>query len=205
VTDEDVLRDGQKLQFGGTIDIRARRPDRFKISTTSAAKNREIFYDGKSLTIFAPSNSMYASFAAPPTIKETIDKAQSKFAIELPLADLFTWDSDKEQDKRLTSGFLVQQETVNGHACDHYAFRQKDVDWEIWIAKDASALPYKLVITDRRDPSLPQYAAVLRWNFPDKLDDGTFAFSPPSGAKKIVMADIQTMQEEMRKGDKVQQ
>jgi hypothetical protein len=203
VTNEDVLQDGQKLQFGGTLDIRARRPDRFKISTTSASKNREMFYDGKTLTIFSPNNSMYASFAAPPTIRETIDKAQSKFAIELPLADLFTWNSDSEQAKRLTSGFLVQQETVGGHACDHYAFRQKDVDWEVWIAKDASALPYKLVITDRRDPSMPQYAAVLHWNFPDKLDDATFAFSPPSGAKKIVMADIETMKRQMEKEEKV--
>jgi hypothetical protein len=80
-----------------------------------------------------------------------------------------------------------------------------DLSKQSAAAANSSVLPNKLVITDRRDISMPQYAAVLHWDFPGKLDESTFAFSPPSGAQKIVMADVRTMEEQMRKGEKVQQ
>ena len=42
VTKEEVLGSGEKLQFASTLDISARRPDRFKISNVSDVQDRQI-------------------------------------------------------------------------------------------------------------------------------------------------------------------
>jgi hypothetical protein len=191
VTDEDVLNSGEKLQFSGTIEIRAKRPDRFKVSIMSDIKDRQIYYDGKQVTVYAPVLGVYGQFTAPATIAQTLRAARDRYDIELPLADLFTWGTDESAASKLTSGFLVRPEHIGGKACDHYAFRQQNVDWQIWIAADDTALPCKLVITNTEDDSRPQYTAVLRWNFPNALTEDVFAFRPPSAnVNKIVIVDM---------------
>lgn len=188
VSDEDVLDSGQKLQYAGTLEVRAHRPDRFLISSTSDTRSRKFFYDGKAVTVFSPKLDMYASFPAPPTIAETLTKANRDYGIELPLADLFSWGTDKTLASRIQSGFFVRPEHIDGRVCNHYAFRQPRVDWQIWIADDASALPCKLVITGRDDPSMPQYTAVLHWSFPATIADTDFNFTPPAGSHRIAFA-----------------
>ena len=165
VTSEDVLASGQKLQYAGTLDVQARRPDRFKISAVSDLRERHFYYDGDQVTVYSPRLEYYASFAAPPTIAETVRTARDNYDVELPLADLFTWGVDKSQEARVTSAFFVRPEHINGQLCNHYALRQDKVDWQIWIAQDGPALPCKIVITKISDPSQPQYTAVMHWSF----------------------------------------
>jgi hypothetical protein len=188
VTKEEVLGSGEKLQFASTLDISARRPDRFRISNVSDVQDRQIYYDGKSLTVYAPKLGVYGTVAAPATIAQTINVASERYDIETPLADLFTWGTNNSAAAQLTSGFLVRLEHIDGRACNHYAFRQPDVDWQIWIAEE-TALPCKLIITNTDDDSRPQYTAVMRWNFPPAIADNVFAFAPPASANKIVIVD----------------
>ena len=61
ISDEDVLDSGQKLQYDGKLQISARRPDRFLISSTSDTRSRDFYYDGKAVTVFSPKLGMYAS------------------------------------------------------------------------------------------------------------------------------------------------
>lgn len=193
VTMEDVLGSGQKLQYEGTLETIARRPNGFKISMVSDNKNRQVYYDGKNVTVFSPRLGYYASFQAPDTIKATLVKAKDQYGIELPLADLYAWGTDPALVKRVKSGFFVRQDHVNGQACNHFAFRQERVDWQIWIAANGPALPCKLVITNTSDPAQPQYTAVMHWTFPNSIPDNTFAFTPPANAKKIAIATLPTV------------
>jgi hypothetical protein len=190
ITHEDVLGDGQKLQYAGTVEVEARRPDRFKMSVVSDLRDREIYYDGKTVTVFSPRLGYYASVAAPSTIAQTLKVATDKYGIELPLADLFTWGTDPSLAARVKSAFFVRPEHINGQLCNHYAFRQDKVDWQIWIQQDGPALPCKLVITNRVDPSTPQYTSEMHWSFPTTIADDTFTFAPPESAHKIVMATL---------------
>lgn len=190
ITREDVLGSGQKLQYAGTVEVEARRPDRFKMSVVSDLRDREIFYDGKTVTVYSPRLGYYASFDAPPTIAQTLKVATDKYGVELPLADLFTWGTDPSLTARVKSAFLVRPEHINGQLCNHYAFRQEKVDWQIWIQQNGPALPCKLVITSRADPAMPQYTSEMHWSFPTTIADDTFTFAPPANAHKIVMATL---------------
>ena len=195
VTNEDVLEDGQKLQYAGTVDIQARRPDRFKIEAVSDQRHRVFFYNGKTVTVFSPRQGYYATFDAPPTIRETLQQASQKYDIQLPLSDLFTWGTDPSMRARIKSAFLVGPEKINGQACNHYAFRGERADFQIWIQQNGPALPCKLVITNRTDASMPQYTSVMHWSFPDSIPDNVFAFEAPADAKRIRLAGLAPGQE----------
>jgi hypothetical protein len=190
VTKEDVLDDGQKLMYAGTVQIQARRPDRFRISVNSDIKNREIYYNGKTVTVFSPRQGYYASFDGGPTINDTLKIAEEKYGVELPLSDLFRWGTDPSMKSRIKSAFLVRPAHINGQLCNHYAFRGERADFQIWIQQNGPALPCKLVITNRNDPSMPQYTSVMHWSFPTTIADNTFAFTPPSTARRIQMASL---------------
>ena len=51
VTVEDVLTSGQKLQYGGTIDTMARRPNNLRMSIKMGQTSRELYYDGKTVSV----------------------------------------------------------------------------------------------------------------------------------------------------------
>lgn len=189
VTTEQVLETGQKLQYGGTIEIQARRPDRLKLVATADGQAREFYYDGKSLTIVAPRLKYYASVPAPPTMGLMLDKAKTQYDIELPLADLFAWGSNQLMRTRVREAYVVRPEMIGGRSCMHYAFRQEFVDWQIWIEEASTARPCKLVITTTADPAQPQYVAVLNWRDPAPIDPATFTYVPAGDVHKIAIAD----------------
>ncbi len=83
-TNEQVLTTGQKIQFGGTVDIKVRRPNGMRIDVVSDRKARTLYYDGKTLTVYSPRLGYYGSMAAPPTIRETLAAASDDYEIEIP-------------------------------------------------------------------------------------------------------------------------
>jgi hypothetical protein len=78
-TIDEVLDDtGQKIQFGGVIDFHVRSPDRLRVDVSSDRKQRQFFYDGTTVTLYGQRVKYYASFPAPPTIRDTLEVAAQK-------------------------------------------------------------------------------------------------------------------------------
>lgn len=188
VTREEVLTTGQKLQYAGTMEVKVRRPDGLRLDVSSDRQARNLYFDGKTLTVFAPHVGYYASVKAPGTIAEMLKLAQDNYDIEFPLADLFEWSGKEDPAANITSAFRVGTEHIGGVACEHYAVRGTSADWQVWIAPAPSSLPCKLVITTTDDPSMPQYSAVLRWSPGAPFEPAQFTFTPPTGAREIQLA-----------------
>ena len=181
-----VLDDGQRLQFGDNATFKVRRPNGFVIERIGDYKDRRFTYDGKQLTVSSPRTAYYAQVEAPPTIRETLALAADRYGIELPLTDLFRWsEPGGGRADDIQEALYVGPALIDGTPTDHYAFREAEVDWQIWIAQGDSPVPRKIVITDRTDPSSPQYTATLSWNFRPAFDAQTFAFQAPAGALPI--------------------
>lgn len=181
-----VLDDGQRLQFGDNATFKVRRPNGFVIERVGDYKDRRFTYDGKQLTVSSPRTAYYAQVEAPPTIRETLALAADRYGIELPLTDLFRWsEPGGGRADDIQEALYVGPALIDGTPTDHYAFREAEVDWQIWIARGDSPVPRKIVITDRTDASSPQYTATLSWNFRPAFDAQTFAFQAPAGALPI--------------------
>jgi hypothetical protein len=189
-----VTADGQRIQLDGRTNYKVRRPGGFVVDYVSDIKSRRFIYDGKTFTVYSPTLGYYSSVPAPATNREVLDTIYNKFGIALPLEDLFRWgdpDGANQRIAALKSAYQVGSATIDGVETDHYAFREADVDWEVWIQKGDQPLPRKLVIVDRTDPARPTFTARLTWQFNPTLADSDFTFVPDANAKKIQLATYQ--------------
>ena len=175
---DEVLESGQKIQLTKTVEIQARRPDRLRADVETDRKARELYYDGRNFTLVAPESRYYATIPAPPTIRETLQHLQAQYGVEFPLADLFLWGEAGDDSGAIQEAMRVGTSRIAGQLTDHYAFRQADVDWQIWIAQGAAPLPLRYVITSKDVEGEPQFVANLSWDTTAKPDEAVFTFTP---------------------------
>ena len=188
VTTEEVLDSGQKVENANTVEIAARMPNKLRVATSSAERSRKIYYDGKTVTIYAEKLKYYGSFAAPATISEAIEVAAKKYGLEIPLADLFLMGTDRFDTKSITEAIYVGPQLIGGVLCDQLAFRQPGVDWQICIERGKAPLPRKLVVTGTGgDPAQPVRRSILTWKAGTAPEAAAFTFVPPKGATRIAV------------------
>jgi hypothetical protein len=189
-TTDEVLDDGQIIQYASRVNFLVQMPNRLMAEQASDRNERQYVYDGKTFTLFARRVGFYATVDAPATLRELDDVLSDKYDIELPLADLFRFGSPHWNASDITGAMDVGPGEIGGTTCEHFAFRQEGVDWQIWIQKGEHPLPRKLVITTTTDPARPQHNATFTWNLAPSFNDAAFTFVPPAGAKKIALAAV---------------
>ncbi|VVE38552.1 hypothetical protein PIN31115_04013 [Pandoraea iniqua] len=188
VTDA-VLSTGQNVGFLHHTDMSVQRPDKVRAVVTGQARNRGFVYNGKTFTLYDESQGkrFYSRVDAPPTIDALARDIDQKYGIGLPLADLFYWGTDPDDAGQLRSALFIGLDRVNGEWCNHYAYQQPDVDWELWIRVGSRPLPCRFVITDTTQPSRPRHSVNYRWNVNPTFAAGTFTYQVPAEAQRIEM------------------
>jgi hypothetical protein len=192
VTGERVLADGQKLQRTARADLDVERPNKLRALMHSARSNRELVYDGKTVTLYTPAQKYYSTIEFSDTIGGLINRLEEKYGVQLPLQDLFLWGTSAASLDKVQSAMNAGQDFVGDDLCDHYAFRQDKVDWQIWITTGSKPLPRKVVITSRTDEARPQSVSLIDWNLKPTFKDAVFHFTPPKGSSKIEIVPLKT-------------
>jgi hypothetical protein len=182
---DDVDVYGQLITLSGDATYKVRRPDAMTIDLASPAMTRRYVYDGKTVTVFDPKTGYYAKIQAPSTIRATLDLAEQKYGVSLPLADLFTWAEGDDRAKAQTSAHYVGKVQIGGQSANQYAFRQPGIDWQVWIADGDKPLPLRVAITASKDPARPKFEADLTWDAAPQFAQDTFVFTPPANARAI--------------------
>jgi hypothetical protein len=185
VTGERVLADGQKLQHGASATLDVERPDRLRVLMRTTTAERQLFFDGRAVTLWAPLQQYYSTVEYSGNVGSLIDRLEANYGVQVPLSDLFRWGTAEAPLDRFESAMNAGQEFIGGDLCDHYAFRQGKIDWQIWVAVGRRPLPRKVVITNRADEARPQSVTLLDWNLAPNFAASIFRFVPPTGAKKV--------------------
>ena len=189
---ERVLADGQKLQHTATADMDVARPNKLRALMHSARSERQLFYDGKTVTLYTPAQKYYSTVEFSGTLGELIGRLREKYDVEVPLSDLFLWGTPAAPLDKIQSAMNAGQDYIDDDLCDHYAFRQANADWQIWITTGSKPLPRKIVITNRGDEARPQSVSLIDWNLKSAFKDSVFKFTPPKGATKIEIVPVKT-------------
>lgn len=185
LTAERVLADGQKLQHTAAAELQVVRPDKLRVTMHSSRSERELVYDGKTVTFYTPAQKYYSTVAFSEPFGELVKRLREKYDVEIPLYDMFTWGTPAATFDQIESAMNAGQDFIGDDLCDHYAFRQGLFDWQIWIIAGSKPLPRKLVITSRVDEARPQSVSLIEWNLKPTFADSVFKFTPPKGAKAI--------------------
>lgn len=189
---QDVqLSSGQRIQSGRTVELRVRRPNRLRAEIQSTRRNRELFYDGDALTLLNRAQNFYGTVRTSGSLDKVMDVASERFGIAIPLEDFIRSDPHKDLLQNVTGGVNLGPVSVLGVPCEHLAFTQTNIDWQIWIENGPKPVPRKFVITYKDEPDSPQFTAIFsNWDFETKLPDFVFKFEPPPGASKIKVKDF---------------
>lgn len=194
LTGERVLQDGQKLMHSATADLQVVAPNRIRASTVTAVSHKVLTYDGRRVVLLFPDANYYSSVDFSGTVAELVDKLEINYRIEFPAADLFKWGTAAAPTTDIQSAMNAGQSIVGNTLCDHYAFRQPGIDWQIWLRADGDPIPMKLVITSLSDEARPQSTTTFHWDLNPSFRDSVFSFVPPRGAKAIDMVAVKNSQ-----------
>ena len=116
-TRDEVLESGQLIKHQQVLTAYVRPPTGLRIDAVSAEKERQYYYDGKTLTIFGPRTMYDATVDAPPTIREMVTAITEKYDLELPLTDLFLWGTEDEDLEAVVSARSASASTGSAIAC----------------------------------------------------------------------------------------
>jgi hypothetical protein len=190
VTGERVLADGQKLQHSARAVVDVARPNRLRARMTGPRTERELFYDGKAVTLFTPAQKYYSTVEFSGSVAELVSRLQERYGVEVPLSDLFLWGTAAAPIDRIQSAMYVGQAVIGGERTDQYAFRQGNFDWQLWMTTGDKPLPRKLVIVNRADEARPQSVSLITWNLRPAFTDAAFRFTPPKGGSRIELVPL---------------
>jgi hypothetical protein len=182
---EEVLESGQKIQHDVSASTMVKRPNKLRAERKGDLVSQVLFYDGRTLTIYNPTDDYYATVAAPGTLDATLRFAHDSLDIVAPAGDLVYRNAFDLLTANVTSGMVVGKSAIGGVKCDHLAFSGPVVDWQLWIADGDTPLPRKYVVTTKDDPVQPEFIVLINnWNVAPDLKDAMFVFTPPPGAKR---------------------
>jgi len=183
---EVPAKTGQLLTLFSNADVALQRPDKLRASMSGEAPHFEFFYDGKTVSAFAPATKVYSSTKAPATIDAMLPDLEDETGIRFASAPLLLSNPFRVLTRGLTSAVVVGPSMVRGTVCEHLAFRAPGLNWEIWIDTGGSALPRRLAVTFTDRANFPRTLVEFSdWNLHPWLGAGAFIFRKPAGAAEI--------------------
>lgn len=193
---EFITKEGQKLQLSAAASIVMERPNKLHITRKGAFANTEFFFDGEVLTMLGRNLNVYIQTPVSGTIEDAIVNYELETGLPAPGADLMFTDSYEVLAGGVDTGAYLGTAYVGGVECHHLAFREENVDWQLWIKTGNEPLPMKYIITTKWVTGAPQYELRLRdWMTSPKISESEFKFSAPEGAKKVEYISVNEMGE----------
>jgi len=183
----DVIQDdGRRLQFEKHGDIDLERPDKLYVDVRlDDGRHRQLWFDGRTLSLAERSLKLHSQIKAPPTIDQLLDMLETLFKDPMPLADLLYSNLEPLTDLAWVADVVGESE-VGERPCLHLSFRGERVDWQIWVDQGPQPFIRKLVISHRELPGAPQFIALLNvWETPKRFDEDRFVFEPPRDSQWV--------------------
>jgi hypothetical protein len=186
---DTVDEEGVKLQSNRRRRVWVRRPDHLRSESTGGTADLLFVYGKGGFLLVDKENKSYVAEKAPDTIDEMLDEQAKKYGRATPLSDFVRAEPFKGLVSGVREARYVGTGQIGDHKSHHLVFRQKFLDWQLWVEDGDKPLPRKFVITYKRQAGQPQYAAHLHhWDLEPKPDPKLFDLTPPEGMKKVEIA-----------------
>jgi hypothetical protein len=191
---EVVTSDLQKIQFTSSGQVQLSRPDKVRATRLGGYSDVEMVFDGKTLTVNSRDRNSFAQIETAGSVDQLVDTLRDKYGVVLPGADLLLARVFDELTAEVLDAKNIGRGVIDGVECDHLAFRNLEVDWQIWIAVGAEPIPRKYVITNKSVTGAPQYTLHIKeWR--KEASPDAFLFKPPAGATKVAIEALDNIDE----------
>ncbi len=189
-----VTVDHQRLALASSGTVTLNRPSKIRVTRSGGFADVEMLFDAKTLTMLGKNTNVYAQIDIPGTIDHLIDELHNTYNRPLPGADLLMTNVHDELMSEVIDVKDIGSGVIGGTECDHFAFRTKEVDWQIWIAQGDNPYPCRYVITSKHIANGPQYSIQISdWKTGNDVAADDFSFKNSTKAKKADLKDVAEM------------
>lgn len=181
---EDVSSTLQKLQYDKSLEGVIQRPNKVYFKK-SGHEEATLWFDGQIATILDRKTNHFSKLNVNGDLSDLIAKLD-KIGIETPFAGLFDKNMMKHVEDHVFKGDDYGVTEYDGIKVHHLAFRQDEVDWQLWVDV-ATGAPKKVVITSKMLASAPQHTIVFKESLqnPTDITPATFQALLPAEATEV--------------------
>jgi len=189
VTYENPSRLGTPLAYTTKSEVSLQRPDKLAVITPGDGPATEFYFNGTTMTAFAPAENLVAVAEAPATVDAALKVAYDAAAIYFPFTDLIVADPYKDLANGLTLAFYIgQSKVVGGTTTDMVAYANNEVFVQIWIGVE-DKLPRMVRAVYRSDAARLRHQLELsNWQLDQSLPGETFVAAKAAGATPMPFA-----------------
>lgn len=185
----------QWVHVFGVSQVTLRRPDHLYVETGGDVFNQNFYFDGKTVTMYAPAEKLYATEPIPGNLDDALKQVFEKHGTYFSFADVVLSVPHEAMAKDLTSAQLVGQSSVGGVPTTHLAFAKPGMAWELWIGAD-DHLPRRLDVTYTGVEGRPTASVTFAdWKLNPDITADRFSFTPPPDAARIEFRKLESSEE----------
>ena len=151
-TIEDELESGHRVDFDVSADVIVSRPNKLYAERKGDLIDQVFSYNGKKLTLYNPSDKVFATESAPGTIEETLDFARESLGLTVPVADLVYRNAFPLLMQDVNLAVVVGKAVIGGVTCNHLLFSRRVSTFRCGSPYSGKPLPFKYVVTDTGIP-----------------------------------------------------
>lgn len=176
----------EKITFQSSGTVLMSRPGKMHSTRTGGYSEMELVGDGTTATVIDRAHGAYAQASYAGTIDSLIDTLRTTYSIEMPAGDLLMTDSYDRLMAGVVEAKHIGVGVIDGHECEHLAFRNDDTDWQLWVRTGPDPLPCKYLISSKKVVGYPTYTIEFRnWSTGKRAGERAFHFSPTAGLRKV--------------------
>src|SRR5271165_5304803 len=108
-TYESPSRQGHPLVFVNKSEVTLQRPDKLRVITPGDGPASEFYYNGKTMTAYAPAENLIAVADAPPTIDAAMEANYHLHGTYFPFSDVIVTDPYQDMAPDLKLAYYVGQ------------------------------------------------------------------------------------------------
>jgi hypothetical protein len=188
---EIITPDIQKIQYTSSGRVSLSRPDKLRAHRLGGYSDAELVFDGKTLTLVDKYRNVFAQAEAPGSVDQLIEQMRQDLGIEMPGGDLLLSKVYDGLTSRVIDAKYIGRGVIDGVECEHLAFRNAAIDWQIWIEGRPAGTrnTWSLAGPCRGAAVLCKSTSDLR----SRARADAFQFTPTDGAKKVALEELKNM------------
>src|SRR5882724_1924213 len=183
---EVITPEVEKIQFASSGKMLLSRPDKLGVSRTGGYADVEIVFDGKTISALGKNINSFTQMDAAGSIDQLVGKLRDMNILSAPGADFLGTHVFEDLMSGVIDAKHIGLGVIDGVECEHLAFRNRDIDWQIWIEAGARPIPRKYVITSKTVTAAPQYTLRIKeWRTDAQTSANNFTFAPVAGTRQV--------------------
>jgi hypothetical protein len=154
-------------------------PDHMFSYIESSSGRKGFWYNGKTLALFRYDDKTYDTLQVSGNIIQMIDKANKKYGIEFPAADVFYPSFTDDLIEAYDTIVMLADEGLSNETS---ILALNDDEYVILSLNRENNLPTQLELVNRTDSSIYYKGVFTHWQINPTLDEKLFSFAIPDGA-----------------------